>query len=332
MFDCNPTIVIGQRADPISLGVVGTFNAREQQFDISAWVEKLGAGELVVALRRPNEILPYAVRNVSVDGNIATWVFDATDTAICGWGKVFLTYRGEGFEDATTDYEAYIASNSAPTGEVPSVLESWYQDMLDAKAAANAAAQAADASAALSESYAKGGTNTRTGENTDNAKYYKEQADAAAEAAQTASETAQGKAEDAQTAAEAAQTAAETAQGKAEDAQTAAEAAQTASETAQGKAEDAQTAAEAAQTAAETAQDKAEDAQTASESAQAAAETAEGDAEAWAIGKRGGVDVPSTDPAYHNNSKYWADIAGSIVPDLQLVIVDGALCQIITTT
>ena len=89
---------------------------------------------------------------------------------------------------------------------------------------------------------------------------------------------------------------------------------------------------EAAQTAAETAQDKAEDAQTASESAQAAAETAEGDAEAWAIGKRGGVDVPSTDPAYHNNSKYWADVAGSIVPDLQLVIVDGALCQIITTT
>ena len=131
---------------------------------------------------------------------------------------------------------------------------------------------------------------------------------------------------------EAASRSAAAAEGYRDAASRSAAAAQTAAETAQGKAEDAQTAAEAAQTAAETAQDKAEDAQTASESAQAAAETAEGDAEAWAIGKRGGVDVPSTDPAYHNNSKYWADIAGSIVPDLQLVIVDGALCQIITTT
>lgn len=35
----------------------------------------------------------------------------------------------------------------------------------------------------LSESYAKGGTGTRTGENTDNAKYYKEQAEQAAQEA-----------------------------------------------------------------------------------------------------------------------------------------------------
>lgn len=31
------------------------------------------------------------------------------------------------------------------------------------------------------------------------------------------------------------------------------------------------------------------------------------DSEAWAVGKRGGVDVPSTDPTFHNNSKYWAE-------------------------
>lgn len=29
--------------------------------------------------------------------------------------------------------------------------------------------------------------------------------------------------------------------------------------------------------------------------------------EAYAIGKRDGSDVPSTDPAYHNNSKYYAE-------------------------
>ena len=42
--------------------------------------------------------------------------------------------------------------------------------------------------------------------------------------------------------------------------------------------------------------------------ARVAAEDAS-DAEAYAVGKRGGVDVGSTDPAYHNNAKYWAENA-----------------------
>ena len=33
------------------------------------------------------------------------------------------------------------------------------------------------------------------------------------------------------------------------------------------------------------------------------------DAEAWAVGQRGGQDVPSTDPTFENNSKYWAEVA-----------------------
>ena len=34
-------------------------------------------------------------------------------------------------------------------------------------------------------------------------------------------------------------------------------------------------------------------------------------AEAWAIGKRNGVDVPSTDETYHNNSKYYSEQAAA---------------------
>ena len=36
------------------------------------------------------------------------------------------------------------------------------------------------------------------------------------------------------------------------------------------------------------------------------------DSEAYALGTKYGVDVPSTDPTYHNNSKYFAQIASSI--------------------
>lgn len=34
------------------------------------------------------------------------------------------------------------------------------------------------------------------------------------------------------------------------------------------------------------------------------------DAEAWAVGKRDGTSVPSTDETYHNNAKYYAEILG----------------------
>lgn len=35
------------------------------------------------------------------------------------------------------------------------------------------------------------------------------------------------------------------------------------------------------------------------------------DAEAWAVGQRGGINVDPTDAAYHNNAKYYAEQAGS---------------------
>jgi len=41
------------------------------------------------------------------------------------------------------------------------------------------------------------------------------------------------------------------------------------------------------------------------------AATSESNSEAWAVGQRGGTDVPSTDPTYENNSKYYADQSGT---------------------
>lgn len=48
--------------------------------------------------------------------------------------------------------------------------------------------------------------------------------------------------------------------------------------------------------------------QQAAESAENAAQS-ESDAEAWAVGKRGGQDVPATDETYQNNSKFYAEAA-----------------------
>ena len=46
------------------------------------------------------------------------------------------------------------------------------------------------------------------------------------------------------------------------------------------------------------------------------------DAEAWANGTRNGVPVSSSDPAYHNNAKYWADHLDIHVTGNTLVIND----------
>ena len=47
--------------------------------------------------------------------------------------------------------------------------------------------------------------------------------------------------------------------------------------------------------------------------AQGAAETAAQGSEAWAVGTKNGTPVPSTDPTYHNNAKYWAEQANPTV-------------------
>ena len=153
-----------------------------------------------------------------------------------------------------------------------------------------------------------------------------EAAQAAASAAQQGAESARDDAVNAKTAAESAKTAAVAAQNKSEQAQTKAETAQTAAEqsaaaaqAAKEGAETAQSGAQAAQSAAESAKDAAQTAQAGAETARAGAETAKGaaedsaeDAEAWAVGQRNGTDVPSTDPAYHNNAKYYKDQAQTI--------------------
>ena len=126
-------------------------------------------------------------------------------------------------------------------------------------------------------------------------------ADAAISAAETATAAAET-ATNAKTAAENAKAAAESAKFAAESAKTSAESAKTTAVNSANTATNAKAAAESAKTSAESSASSAET------SAQNAAQDAE-DAEAWAVGKRNGVNVPSTDPAYQNNAKYDKDLA-----------------------
>ena len=88
----------------------------------------------------------------------------------------------------------------------------------NAKASETAAAASesnAAASATKAQSYAIGGTNSRTGEDTDNAKYYSQQSAQSQSAAATSADTASTKAEEAAASADTAKTSADNAAGSA---------------------------------------------------------------------------------------------------------------------
>lgn len=66
-------------------------------------------------------------------------------------------------------------------------------------------------------------------------------------------------------------------------------------------------------------------AKTGAENAKDDAEDSAEDAEAWAVGTRGGVPVPSTDPAYENNAEYWAHHTSSSLAGLSDVDLNNPL-------
>lgn len=131
-----------------------------------------------------------------------------------------------------------------------------------------------------------------------NSKYYSEQSEASKNTAVSARDSASQYASSAlssKNAAEVAKTSAETANTNAQSAKSSAESAKTAAKQAKTQAQIAKTAAETAESHAKTSEQN--------------AKNYELNAESWAVGKRNNVDVGTTDPAYHNNSKYYSEVA-----------------------
>ena len=105
--------------------------------------------------------------------------------------------------------------------------------------------------------------------------------------------------------------------------ETAVEAVRIATESAQSAAAASSDVNKAAATVTQQAAQVHDDAETSSESAAAASEAKETavdkarDSEAYALGTRDGEDVGSSDPAYHNNAKYYAEQGGAEVTAAQ---------------
>lgn len=159
----------------IPIGYEGENKVEEVQFDFSEWVQDYGSGTIVLLHQRSADPAPYPV-TLTTEGNVATWSLSSADTQYKGWGAAQLVYTvGEAIKKSAV----YRTLNNASLGDStdpPEPWETWVDEVIAAGNAAQEAAEDASSAATLSQSYAVGGTGTRTGEDTDNAKYYSEQA------------------------------------------------------------------------------------------------------------------------------------------------------------
>lgn len=175
------------------LGKVGENLATRVIIDASEWQDGNGTFQLLV--KRADEEMFTAT--ISQENGAVTWLIPAAEIGAAGYGEIELNYIvGEAkMKSARVDTRVF---SSVEIDSLPPNGTTWSQMVLaaiqDARDAADDAEEdstKAAASATLAESYAKGGTDSRQGENEDNALYYKQQAALSAEAA-SRSETAAG--------------------------------------------------------------------------------------------------------------------------------------------
>lgn len=168
------------------------------------------------------------------------------------------------------------------------------------------------------------GTKEEFAEGLKNSANYADNAGASAEAAAQSETNAGNSASAAATSEENASGSATAADGSARDASNSADAAEESANAASTSARNAGTSEENARASEQAASTSAGHAATSETNAGNKAK----DSEAWAVGKRSGSDVETTDPTYHNNAKYYAEQAESSVNAggfLNVEIRDGKL-------
>lgn len=167
------------------LGKVGENLATKVIIDASEWQD--GSGTFQLLVKRADEELFTAT--IEQENGVVTWLIPAAEIGAAGYGEIELNYLVDEVKMKSARVDTRVFSSIQIDSLPPNGL-TWsqlvlaaIQDARNAAEEAQSAEQASDKSAddsaeraKLAESYAKGGTSTRTGEDTDNAKYYKEQA------------------------------------------------------------------------------------------------------------------------------------------------------------
>ncbi len=169
----NPTVNVSQ----YDVGL------RTLQFELFAGSRRVDVPEEAIVLLNGSKpdgtVFSYAC---TYSGNVVTSDVQEQMTVVHGTVECELRIQLGNSTIATTNFNLRVKESPYDSAKPSESELEGIQAIIDAgvEEATNialTAAQNATASATEAQSYAVGGTNTRTGEDTDNAKYYKEQAE-----------------------------------------------------------------------------------------------------------------------------------------------------------
>lgn len=257
-----------------------------------------------------------ATKKISVENFNATGAASAAQSAAAAAQSASAALAAQtAAEQAEDDAQALITSAQTIVSDAQTYANEAATSAGTASTAANTAtaqaaiatqaatqagtyAQNVDSFAKTAKSWAVGGTGTRQGEDTDNSKYYSQQAhDSEINAATSETNAAASEAN-------AAISETNAAASKSAAATSALNAAQS-----EANASTSETNAALSASSALNSANNAATSETNAAASESNADSSSEDSEAWAWGKVDGVDVPPSHPAYHNNAKYYADQA-----------------------
>lgn len=257
----------------VNIGRLGENEHIRVLFPIADYLNMYPAAHFTLLNQLPGEAMAYPVARTETDDKYLYWTITNTDLTKDGDGRCeLIVLQGEVVAKSVI-YITHVDKALNGSGEAPEPWEDWMERFAGISADAETSASNAAGSA-------------------------------------TAAETARGAAERAQAAAEAAQGSSERAQAASEIAKRDAEAAQGYAESAQGASEAAQRHAESAETAAVASAREALASERAALDSERNADASALASEGYAVGEQDGTPVSSGE-YYHNNAKYYAEIAGA---------------------
>ena len=113
-----------EKISTLFIGYTGENMAEKFSFDFSNWVKSYGQGEILLALKRPNDTVPYPV-NLEVKDNVATWTVTSTDVAFEGSGIAEIVYKVGEIVKKSAKFKLYIENSLADATGVPESGDTW---------------------------------------------------------------------------------------------------------------------------------------------------------------------------------------------------------------
>ena len=200
--------ICAKKDSDIPLGRHGENDVEGVRFDVADWPDLYGpGGSFVLVHQRPGDAQPYVCATAVASSGCLVWVIQDTDVEYTGRGEAQLTYVVDSKVAKSVIFTTRISRSLDQEGELPEPYESMIEDLIEAAAnittdadraetARDAAETAqgkaedaqedaeqseqnakesednAEAYATRAQSWAEGGTGTRSGEDTDNAEYW----------------------------------------------------------------------------------------------------------------------------------------------------------------